>query len=643
MDHPNICRLLEVYEEPTRLLLVMEKLNGPDLFDAFSKKRRYTETDAVDIVRQILSAVAYCHRNGVCHRDLKLENFCLEDDSENARIKMIDFGLAHSIDDFPMTDSCGTLYYAAPEVLRGGGEYDISDMAGDADITNFYNSLLTGAGGDPPKGTVLSELIVKFFHGDFTPQGFKRYSGLWKGPPPGNIGKKDIAVGVAKLKEQMANPMFVTKGGVGYGVDETQKVEDDGKGWVWLAAEMSPGGLAVELFKSVPYGKRAILVAKQNNVDELFQKVNWDTALGNIEKTFGNYTERCDMWSLGILTYILLDGRAPFMGRNDRQTYRLILQGEYRFAEERWAHVSANAKDFISKLLQVDPQQRMTAEEATVHPWLATSEGAPSVELDRGILDGLKAFSRSNEVKRAVLSAIAPMASVEQVRKWADQFEALDENGTGQIKVSDLVEKVAQQSGEDVHVAEAGVLKLTAGTNQEANYEILQEISYSAFLVDTNATGDGVRSAEEEQFRALFERLDKEKKGKVTVEQVSKALDGLVDDRAQRNTDEWWTTKVDLDGLESDFGARELSFTDFRWLLQRPLTPSSLVGLRQLLGLYEDSGIAKSWRVDTVRAKMAGETDEGAIEAARRENAAWRQWHRARLREEKDEDGKLGQ
>ncbi|CAJ1427112.1 unnamed protein product [Effrenium voratum] len=184
---------------------------------------------------------------------------------------------------------------------RGGGEYDVSD----ADIDAFYNSLLTGSGGDPPKarriqeslacrgygkeweGTVLSELIVKFFHGDFTPQGFKRYSGLWKGPPPGNIGKKDIAIGVEKLKEQMANPMFVTKGGVGYGVDETQKVVDDGKGWVWLAAEMSPGGLAVELFKAVPYGKRAVLVAKQNNVAELFDKVNWDTALGNIEKTFG--------------------------------------------------------------------------------------------------------------------------------------------------------------------------------------------------------------------------------------------------------------------------------------------------------------------------------------------------------------------
>merc|ERR1712211_189498 len=103
----------------------------------------------------------------------------------------------------------------------------------------------------------------------------------------GNIGKKDIAIAMQSLKEQMKNPMFVTKGGVGYGVDETQKVADDGKGWVWLAAEMSPGGLAVELFKAVPYGKRAVLVAKQSNVDELFEKVNWDQALANIEKPFG--------------------------------------------------------------------------------------------------------------------------------------------------------------------------------------------------------------------------------------------------------------------------------------------------------------------------------------------------------------------
>ncbi|CAE8654209.1 unnamed protein product [Polarella glacialis] len=166
---------------------------------------------------------------------------------------------------------------------RGGGEWDISD----ADIEKFYAELTTGGkGGDPPKESVVGGLIVKFFHGEFTPQGFKRYAGHWKGPPPGNIGKKDIAVGMDGLKVQMKNPMFVTKGGVGYGVDETLKVVEGGKGWVWLAAEMSPGGLAIELFKSVPFGKRALLVAKQSDVDEMFSKVNWAVALGNIEKTF---------------------------------------------------------------------------------------------------------------------------------------------------------------------------------------------------------------------------------------------------------------------------------------------------------------------------------------------------------------------
>ena len=166
---------------------------------------------------------------------------------------------------------------------RGGGEYDVTD----AQIEAFHAELMTGSGGDVQKGNVIAELIVKFFHGEFTPQGFIRYSGQWKGPPPGNIGRKDIVVGMENLKAQMANPMFVTKAGVGYGVDETQKVVNDNKGWVWLAAEMSPGGLALELFQSVPYGKRALIVAKQSNVNEVFDKINWDVVLGNIEKTLG--------------------------------------------------------------------------------------------------------------------------------------------------------------------------------------------------------------------------------------------------------------------------------------------------------------------------------------------------------------------
>merc|ERR1712113_337737 len=93
---------------------------------------------------------------------------------------------------------------------RGGGEYDVSD----ADIEAFYKETISGNGGDPPKGMVVSELIVKFFYGDFTPQGFVRYSGLWKGPPPGAIGKRDIKIGVERLKKffETPNPAFISKG-----------------------------------------------------------------------------------------------------------------------------------------------------------------------------------------------------------------------------------------------------------------------------------------------------------------------------------------------------------------------------------------------------------------------------------------------
>lgn len=167
---------------------------------------------------------------------------------------------------------------------RGGGEYDVSD----ADIQAFYEETMTGAGGNPPKGAITSELIVKHFHGVWDAKGtFARYTGQWKGPPPGGIGNRDIAVGMEGLKEQMKLGKNVVKGGGGPGCDETQKVVDDGKGWVWLAADMGPGGLGLSMYTSVPYGKRPLLVAKRDDVDSMFEKVNWGIMDKRIDTTMG--------------------------------------------------------------------------------------------------------------------------------------------------------------------------------------------------------------------------------------------------------------------------------------------------------------------------------------------------------------------
>merc|ERR1711948_17495 len=140
---------------------------------------------------------------------------------------------------------------------RGGNEYHVSD----ADVEQFYQETITGSGGNPPRKGLIEEMVVKFFLGDFIekPDGkvdFQRAS-KYTGPA-GMVGPKDAAAALELLKAQMKLGKYVVKGGPGN--DESQKVIDDGKGWVWLAADMTPGGLGLALYKSVPYGKRPLIV-----------------------------------------------------------------------------------------------------------------------------------------------------------------------------------------------------------------------------------------------------------------------------------------------------------------------------------------------------------------------------------------------
>merc|ERR1712125_296227 len=115
------------------------------------------------------------------------------------------------------------------------------------------------------------------------------FSGMWKGPPPGAIGKRDMKIAMEKLTGFMKElPVaMITKGGFGPGALDDQKVIDDGKGWVWIAGDMSPGGLAVQMYTSVPYGKRPVLLAKKGQIDEMMAKINWDLMDKRIDTTMG--------------------------------------------------------------------------------------------------------------------------------------------------------------------------------------------------------------------------------------------------------------------------------------------------------------------------------------------------------------------
>jgi calcium-dependent protein kinase len=118
VDHPHIARLENVYENDTHVHIVMECLEGGEVFTRVLEGGRFSEKQAAKIMRQMLLAVSYLHRHNIIHRDLKLENFVFEKKGGN-HVKLIDFGLAKHWDGrTSMRQQCGTVMYMAPEVLR---------------------------------------------------------------------------------------------------------------------------------------------------------------------------------------------------------------------------------------------------------------------------------------------------------------------------------------------------------------------------------------------------------------------------------------------------------------------------------------------------------------------------------------------
>ena len=119
LDHPNIVKMYESFEDEKRYYIVTEICKGGELFDEIIARGKFTEKDAAVLMKQVLSCVNYCHKNNIVHRDLKPENVLLEANKDFDQIKIIDFGTSLQFDPSKFLDEkLGTPYYIAPEVLN---------------------------------------------------------------------------------------------------------------------------------------------------------------------------------------------------------------------------------------------------------------------------------------------------------------------------------------------------------------------------------------------------------------------------------------------------------------------------------------------------------------------------------------------
>eukprot|EP00928_Gymnodinium_smaydae_P095478 TRINITY_DN8222_c4_g1_i1.p1 TRINITY_DN8222_c4_g1~~TRINITY_DN8222_c4_g1_i1.p1 ORF type:complete len:526 (-),score=133.67 TRINITY_DN8222_c4_g1_i1:160-1593(-) len=356
LDHPNIVKVYEVYRDAKRCYLVMELCTGGELFDRIVEKaddqgHAFSEEDAAAYMKQILGALNYLHCRHFVHRDIKPENFLMENDRDDAQIKVIDFGLAKKYDPQnspPMKTRAGTPYYVAPEVL----------------------------------------------------------------------------------------------------------------------------------------------------------------------KSANGYTEKCDVWSCGVILYILLCGYPPFFGDSDPEIIKMVKKGKFDFPSPDWDGASSASKAFITRMLTMDASKRPSFGELLEDPFLTSKGGGDSkgkVASDLGTR--LKNFRGVSKMKKVALTCIAQQLNDSSLEELKNTFRALDVNQDGTLTAKEIVEGMQRHK---VSIPEdlTTILK-TLDTDGSG------VIDYTEFMAATLTTKQYLT---DDALWAAFRVFDIDGDGNITREELEKVL-----------------------------------------------------------------------------------------------------------------------
>ena len=351
LDHPNIIRVYEFFEDLTTFYIIMEYCRGGELFDEMIKEKKYTEKECAQIMKQIFSCISYTHTLKIAHRDIKPENILFYDRFDYQNIKLIDFGSASFFSrNKKMKGGIGTPYYVAPEVIKG------------------------------------------------------------------------------------------------------------------------------------------------------------------------NYTEKCDLWSAGVMLYILITGIPPFNGNSNKEIFKSIIKISYNQHLPSWTNASEEVKDLIANLL-LPEAQRLSAEEALSHPWIKkhTMHTLNKKLLSHTFLN-LTNFEAKSKIKDAVRTFIASqIMSSEETMQAKETFRSLDENSDGKLSKEELISGYSKIMDEEE--AKSKVEEIMKQLNSDND----GYIEYSEFL---KAAVDNEQIMSEINLKNAFEIFDKDGRGKISTKDLKIALQG---------------------------------------------------------------------------------------------------------------------
>ena len=249
-----------------------------------------------------------------------------------------------------------------------------------------------------------------------------------------------------------------------------------------------------------------------------------------------NYTEKCDVWSCGIIMYILLTGLPPFNGDSDEEIVTKIKNGRFNMEKYPWPIISSQAKDLIKKLLEFDPNKRVKAEEALNHPWFESKQvqsednaGLLKIKNPNKLLNNLINFRSDNILGNTVFAyLIHNNIQLNQVHEAIKLFNKIDKNGDGQICREELykgLESFLKLSGKELK-EKVDIIFNNIDTDHNGYIE------YEEFL---RAAVDKEYFLSDNFLRFAFDYFDRDKNGEISFNEIKQLF--YQNDKNKHNTE----------------------------------------------------------------------------------------------------------
>ncbi|XP_027179305.1 calcium-dependent protein kinase 18-like [Coffea eugenioides] len=268
-----------------------------------------------------------------------------------------------------------------------------------------------------------------------------------------------------------------------------------------------------------------------------------------------------DVWSIGVITYILLCGRRPFWDKTEDGIFKEVLRNKPDFRRKPWPSISNSARDFVKKLLVKDPRARLTAAQALSHPWVREGGDASEIPVDISVLSNMRQFVKYSRLKQFALRALASTLDEEELADLRDQFHAIDVDKNGSISLEEMRQALAKDL--PWKMKDSRVLEILQAVDSNAD-GLVDFSEFVAATLHVHQLEEHNSEKWQQRSQAAFDKFDVDKDGYITPDELKMhtGLRGSIDPLLEE-------ADIDKDG--------KISLAEFRRLLRTASMSSRVV------------------------------------------------------------------